>query len=95
MDFYCNKLLTLFFCLLLFSLSLLSFNRLVLWAGVFGQMRFKSLSPSLASPTFLNNNNENNNDELARYSWVPGRSKHDVLPAANPTTAAATHPLIC
>ena len=50
-----------YYSLLLFSLSLLSVYRLVLWAGVFGLIGCTPLSLSLALPTFFNNNNNNNN----------------------------------
>ena len=45
-----------------FSLSLLSVDRLVLWAGVFGLIGCISLSHSLALPISFNNNNNNNNN---------------------------------
>ena len=54
---YWPKLLYPYYNLLLFSLSLLSIYRLVLWAGVFGLIGCTSLSLSLALPTFFNNNN--------------------------------------
>ena len=50
------------FCLLLFSLSLLSFYGLVLWGWGLQTDRVLLLSPSLAVPTFSNNNNNNNNN---------------------------------
>ena len=52
---------SLHFCLLLFSISLLSFYGLVCGSGVLGLIECQSLSPRLALPTFFNINNNNNN----------------------------------
>ena len=46
------------FCFILFSLSLLSFNRLALWGWGFGLIGCLSFSPSLVLPTFFTNNKE-------------------------------------
>ena len=56
-DFYWPKLLYPYYNLLLFSLSLFSIYRLVLWGWVLGLIGCISLSLSLALPTFINNNN--------------------------------------
>ena len=57
MLFYWPKLLYPYYSLLLFSLSLLSVYRLVLWGCVYGLIGCISLSLNLALPTFFNNNN--------------------------------------
>ena len=61
--FICLSCMLCPFCLLLFFSS--SFFLFVDWycgAGVFGQIGWRSLSPSLALSTFFNNNNNNNNN---------------------------------
>ena len=57
---------SLFFCLQLFSFSLLFLYRLYCEAGVFGLIGCQSPSPGLALPIFFNNNN-NNNTECDQY----------------------------
>ena len=58
------------FCLLLFSLSLLSFYGLVLWGWCLRTDRvWIALSPGLALPTFFNNNNNNNNSHTRSNCW--------------------------
>ena len=59
MPFYWRSC-SLTFCLVLFSISLHSFYGLINWCcgiGVFRLLGCSSLSPSLALPTFFNNNN--------------------------------------
>ena len=66
MLYYCPKLLNPFDILLLFSPSLRSVY--IGWycgAGVFGLMRYMSLSLNLALQTFFNNNNNNNNNNIS------------------------------
>ena len=53
-----------------FSISLLPVYRLVLWAGVIGQIGCISLSLSLALPTSFNNNNNNNNNNNVQTKFL-------------------------
>ena len=54
---FCWPGCSLFFCLQLFSLSLIFLYRLVVWGWVFGLIGCQSPSPGLALPIFFNNNN--------------------------------------
>ena len=65
MPFYCPSC-SFTFCLLLFSLSFLSFCGLVLWGWGLHTDRVL-ISPSLLLPTFFNNNNNNNNNSAHRH----------------------------